>query len=378
MSDAAADVIKLQEIGREITARVAALDKHGEKSVNLVDSINSLLEQAEVLCGDPEDFAAFKRTYCPKLGQSRTYELLAIKEGRKTLEEIREAGRLRVAKHRASKRDVTESDSVTSDQAKSEPATPEAWSNPVLTEIPYTDELRRLYVATEPVPTVEEFAALKAAAKAEKAEPAPPAPEPNDPQDIDQAAAIGDPLVVYIDDATTNIVASPWFTSKMKPIFEGSIKNDAAKSASALSKFRAACATLLPQMTVDDLSAAGNILSVVSDIEYDVEDAIRKAKAAAEKAKRVKWEAKNPDKAKQKARDQAQDEAMECDKDEAKDAARQNGEAWSDIRDEWIEDWIANNWDKEAEAEFEREFQVDWQTDHGKPWVSTNDSKAAA
>jgi hypothetical protein len=106
---------KLQDIGREITARVAALDKHGEKSVNLIDSINSLLDQARTLCESPEDFAAFKQTYCPKLGQSRTYELLAIREGRKTLEEIRETGRLRVAKHRATKRDVTERDSVTSE-----------------------------------------------------------------------------------------------------------------------------------------------------------------------------------------------------------------------------------------------------------------------
>jgi hypothetical protein len=157
----AADVVKLQEIGREITARVAALDKHGEKSVNLVDSINSLLDQAEVLCGDPEDFAAFKRTYCPKLGQSRTYELLAIKEGRKTLEEIREAGRLRVAKHRASKRDVTEKASVTSTDS---PSAPQAETLPLPGPEPEPDK-------PEPtVPTVEEFKALKAAAKSEAEE----------------------------------------------------------------------------------------------------------------------------------------------------------------------------------------------------------------
>jgi hypothetical protein len=104
---------RLLDIGREIAARVERLDKIGVKAVDHVDSINHLLAQAEKLCGGPEDFATFKQTYCPKLGQSRTYELLAIKEGRKTLEEIREAGRLRIAKRRATKRDVTENNSVT-------------------------------------------------------------------------------------------------------------------------------------------------------------------------------------------------------------------------------------------------------------------------
>jgi hypothetical protein len=107
----------LHDIGREIRARVEKLNQLGGKTVDMVDSINHLLDDARKLC-DEAGFEAFKKSCCPELGQSRVYELLAIKEGRKTLEEIREAGRLRVAKHRAEKKrasqDVTEKDSVTS------------------------------------------------------------------------------------------------------------------------------------------------------------------------------------------------------------------------------------------------------------------------
>jgi hypothetical protein len=56
-----------------------------------------------------------RNRYCPELGKSRMYELLAIKDGRATIEEIRAATRKRVAKHRAAEKDVTEKDSVTSE-----------------------------------------------------------------------------------------------------------------------------------------------------------------------------------------------------------------------------------------------------------------------
>ena len=311
-------VDRLEQIGREITARVGKLDQLGAKAVDQVNSIGHLLAEAEKLCETLEAFAAFKQQHCPDLSRSRTYELLAIKDGRKTLEGIRAATRARVAKHRAGKKVVTDKPSVT-------------WSND-----------GRALVASVP---------------------------------DDAEAAIDDPLVV--EKGKDEIEASPWFASKMKPIFEGAIKNDAAKSASALSQFRKACATFLPQLTVEDLNSARNILNVVSDLEYDVEKAIRKAKTDAANAKRIKWEAKNPDKAKEKAREEAQEEAMSDDRDEAKTEARENGEIWGDVEDEWIEDWIANNWDEQAEADFESEFQVEWQRDHGKSWAPAS-SKAAA
>ena len=79
----------------------------------MVNSIEHLIKDAEALC-DADGFEAFKKSYCDELSKSRTYELLAISAGRKTIEEIREADTgIGVAKHRKAKR-VTEKDSVTS------------------------------------------------------------------------------------------------------------------------------------------------------------------------------------------------------------------------------------------------------------------------
>jgi hypothetical protein len=118
----------LQRIGREIRARVERLDRIGAKAVNMAASINHLLGQAEALC-TPEGFVAFKQCYCPELGRSRIYELIAIEQGRKTVEQVRAAGRARVAKHRKARAmviaspPVTDRESVTADpQPESDPA----------------------------------------------------------------------------------------------------------------------------------------------------------------------------------------------------------------------------------------------------------------
>jgi hypothetical protein len=111
---------RLEQIGREITARVEKLDKLGAKAVDHVDSIDCLLVEAEKLCETREAFEAFKRKHCAELGRSRTYELLAIKDGRKSREEIRALTRARVAKHRARKKSVTDNPSVTSKTATGE------------------------------------------------------------------------------------------------------------------------------------------------------------------------------------------------------------------------------------------------------------------
>lgn len=109
---------KLEAIGREIKVRVGKIDHLGGKAVDMFDSINHLLADAEKLCGPAGlTFEDFKKTYCPEFGRSWTYELLALQEGRKSLEEIRAATRKRVAKHRAN---VTDKSSVTSDLAERE------------------------------------------------------------------------------------------------------------------------------------------------------------------------------------------------------------------------------------------------------------------
>jgi hypothetical protein len=111
---------RLEQIGREITARVEKLDKLGAKAADHVDSIDRLLAEAEKLCETAEAFATFKQTHCAELGRSRIYELLAIKDGRKTREEIRALTRARVARHRAGKKAVTDKPSVTSKAAAGE------------------------------------------------------------------------------------------------------------------------------------------------------------------------------------------------------------------------------------------------------------------
>jgi hypothetical protein len=313
---------RLEQIGREITARVEKLDKLGAKAVDQVDSIDYLLAEAKKLCETAEAFAAFKQKHCPELGRSRTYELLAIKEGRKGREEIRALTRARVAKHRAGKRAVTDKPSVTAQTATGK--------------------------------CLEKAAALE-----------------------QKADVLDDPLVIPTGGNSWDIKASPWFESKIKPIFEGAIKNDASESASAFAQFKRSCARFLPLMTSEDLQGSCNMLEVIGCIKQDVEYAIDRKKEAAAKAKRIKAEAKNPDKAKEKAREKAQEEAMSDDYEEAKAEARQNGEAWGDLKDEWMEQWITDNWDEGAEADFEREFQEQWQEDHGKPWATAN-GKAAA
>ena len=106
---------KLHDIGREIRARIERLNVLGGKTVDMKDSIDHLLADAEKPC-DRKGFEAFKKYYCQGLSQSWTYELLAVQEGRKTLEEIRAATRQRVAKHRAAKRECNGIDSVTADE----------------------------------------------------------------------------------------------------------------------------------------------------------------------------------------------------------------------------------------------------------------------
>jgi hypothetical protein len=324
------NAVRLEQIGREITARVGKLDQLGVKAVDQVDSIGQLLAEAEKLCATPEAFGAFKRQHCPDLGRSRTYELLAVKGGRKSLEEIRALTRARVAKHRAAKKTVTDNSSVTSNALTE--GRPEPRINP--TKLPGN--------GVSPKASAE-----KCKARSDEGLSLPP---------VDN--------VVTKNKYSDYFEATPWFRSQIKPIFEGTMKNDAAESAAALSQFKTACANLLPQMTVSDLRMAQNFLGAVGGLEQEVKDAILEAKLAAAE----EWEAKNPQQAKEKAREEAQKRAMEDEYHEAKVAARESGETWSDVKDEWIEEWLANNWGEDAEAEFEAEFQERWKFDHGKPW----------
>jgi hypothetical protein len=172
-----------------------------------------------------------------------------------------------------------------------------------------------------------------------------------------------DPLTIYDGDM---IYATPRFSAKIKPIWDGSIKNDAVESASALAQFKLACAEFLPRMNVKDLETAADIAQVVWDLKIEVKEDEREAKRAADDAKRIKWEASHPEKAKTKAREQAQAEAMESDLEDLKSEAKNDGERWADVKDEKIAEWITNNWEgSEAEEQFEKDFVEKWAREHG-------------
>jgi hypothetical protein len=100
----------LANLGKEIAARlqkvqayeVAAREKAGvelQKAQDHRDAIAKLLYEARAKCRG-SGFKVFKEKYCPDLGRSRIYELLAIGSGKKSLEESRADKRASVAKSR--------------------------------------------------------------------------------------------------------------------------------------------------------------------------------------------------------------------------------------------------------------------------------------
>ena len=272
------------------------------------------------------------------------YEAMALAGGRKTVEQSRAdaAERQRESRERKKQREIEAA------AAKALPK-PEPESEKVSVTSQKSDDDGEAMKAK-----MAALDAVNGPGVTNKPEPGPAVDAPAD-----------DPLVIEItrDGGLEWIEASPWFVSKIKPIFDGTVKNDPAKSAAAFAQFRHACATLLPQMTVNDLQAAQNILSVVGDTGTDAID-------AAAKAKRIKAEAKNPEKTKDKARKAAQAFYMEYDMEEAKAESRESGEPWSEQKEEWIAEWIANNWDAEREAKFAEEFRVQWERDHGTEFPS--------
>ena len=88
----------LKEIGKQIAERLKKVKQYEERAAekagvelkqaqNHRDSIAQLLAEAKQQCSGL-GFKVFKEKYCPDLGKSRIYELLAIGEGRKTTDEI--------------------------------------------------------------------------------------------------------------------------------------------------------------------------------------------------------------------------------------------------------------------------------------------------
>lgn len=89
---------RLLAIGREIEAKATKADTYHGKAIDMVDSIKALLIEAHSYC-DHDGFNAFRKRYCPSLGRSRAYELLAIASGRKSVGQIKAQGAARQARH---------------------------------------------------------------------------------------------------------------------------------------------------------------------------------------------------------------------------------------------------------------------------------------
>jgi hypothetical protein len=103
---------RLQQMGKQIAARLEKIDKQIVQAENHSISVNQLITQAKELC-DEGGFNAFRDKFFPSLGKSRVYELLAIETGKKTVEEARASNRKRQAKHRANKAEAPNSVTVT-------------------------------------------------------------------------------------------------------------------------------------------------------------------------------------------------------------------------------------------------------------------------
>jgi hypothetical protein len=79
---------KLTELGQHIAAHLEKAERCDQKADDHRLTAGRLLAQAKELCDDG-GFIAFHERFCPNLGRSRTYDLLAIASGKKSVEEIR-------------------------------------------------------------------------------------------------------------------------------------------------------------------------------------------------------------------------------------------------------------------------------------------------
>ncbi len=92
----------LQRWGKHIAAHLEKAHKCEDKADQHYTSIGQYLAKAKETC-DEGGFAAFHEKFCPNLGRTRAYELLAVGQNKKSLEDFRAGNRERAAKHRAKK-----------------------------------------------------------------------------------------------------------------------------------------------------------------------------------------------------------------------------------------------------------------------------------
>jgi hypothetical protein len=102
----------LQDLGKCIAVHLDKARKCEEKAEQHYTAIAQHLAKAKEACDDG-GLNAFRERFFPDLGKSRVYELLAIANNKKSVEEIKASTRARVAKHRANKAGAPVSVTVT-------------------------------------------------------------------------------------------------------------------------------------------------------------------------------------------------------------------------------------------------------------------------
>ena len=222
---------ELEEIGKQIAARfkimrdydASAEEKAGHelrKAQDERDTINNvLLVQARAKCKEAgESFEKFRKQYCPDLSRSRLYAVLAIADGRKTVEQDRTEKRESVAKSRAK---VVSSTSAVGDT----PRVPRV-ATPNGTTLDTSAFSPKSKIPGNDVDTEASAEARKAAA--------------SEPEPCDTGADVSAPDDVIVNHITASAI-------NQKP---GAIVTADELSDAALSGFKKACDQFLPAMTM--------------------------------------------------------------------------------------------------------------------------------
>jgi len=282
---------ELEEIGKQIAARVtimrdydaAAEEKAGHdlrKAQDERDTINNvLLVQARAKCKEAgESFEKFRKQYCPNLSRSRLYTVLAIADGRKTVEQDRAEKRESVAKSRAK---VSSTSAVGDTPRVPRVATPNGTTLDTSGFSPKA--LEQIVKVTGNDVDTEASAATRKAAASETEPCDAAATAPPDPAVIAEKHKASDPPKAN-DGAVAEPEAEPTVAApeaeptveeaeaEMKRLkaqraalktrinananMEDGTKIDPKASANAMAEFNAACSTCLPQMSENDLQAA--------------------------------------------------------------------------------------------------------------------------
>jgi hypothetical protein len=70
----------LRQIAQEIEVRLSKADKRAQQAQDHLITVDELLSEAKNLCDDG-GFKKFRELFCPQLGKSQAYALLAIAGG---------------------------------------------------------------------------------------------------------------------------------------------------------------------------------------------------------------------------------------------------------------------------------------------------------